>query len=250
MTEQVRKNIHLVCGGKYHDFDYARLELLKLLAEIDHVRVTVASDFSRQEQMHSASAMITYTSDVIPDESEQDGLQQFLREGGKWFALHGTNSCLRYNREKRYWEAPKVAPRFFDMLGSQFQAHPPIQPFTVRKSKSHPLVNGIRPFKADDEIYLCEFFGDYECLLETEFSGTAKGFQKSNWRKNGRVPIMYLHPWEDNEILYLNLGHARGHYDMQPLMSYYQNIERGSWKSKQFYELIRRGIRWALQEAI
>jgi uncharacterized protein len=250
MTQTLRKNLHLVCGGKYHDFDYARLELLKLFAEIEHVRVSVASDYSRQEQMHSADAMITYTSDVIPDESQQDGIQQFLREGGKWFALHGTNSCLRYNLERRHWEAPEVAPRFFNMLGSQFQAHPPIQEFTVRKSKSHPLVNGIRPFKADDEIYLCEFFGEYECLLETQFSGTAPGFQKSNWRKNGRVPIMYLHPWEDNEILYLNLGHARGHYDMEPLMSYYKSTELGSWKSKQFHELIRRGIRWALQEPI
>ena len=28
-----RKDMYLVCGGKYHDFDFARLELLKLLAE-------------------------------------------------------------------------------------------------------------------------------------------------------------------------------------------------------------------------
>lgn len=250
MSGQQRKNIHLICGGKYHDFDFARLELLKLLAELDHVRVTVASDFSRQEQMHASDAIITYTSDVIPDEGEQDGLQQFLREGGKWFALHGTNSSLRYNRDKRWWEAPKVAPRFFAMLGSQFVAHPPIQEFTVRRSQPHPLVKGIRPFKADDEIYLCDFFGEYECLLETEFRGTAPGFERRNWRRNQRVPIMYLHPWENNEILYLNLGHARGHYDMEPLMRYYRDIERGSWKSKQFYELIRRGIRWSLQEAI
>lgn len=248
MTQAISKKVHLVCGGKYHDFDYARLEILKLLAELEHVRVTISSDYSRQDQMHTADAMITYTSDLVPDESEQDGLQQFLREGGKWFALHGTNSSLRYNKQKKYWEAPKGARRFFDMLGSQFLAHPPIQEFTVKKSKSHPLVDGIRPFKADDEIYLCEFFGDYDCLLETEYSGVAKGFEKSNWRNNGRVPIMYLHPWEDNEVLYLNLGHARGHYDMQPLMDYYENIERGSWKTPAFRKLVKRGIRWALQE--
>lgn len=243
-----RKNVHLVCGGKYHDFDYVRLELLKLLAELQHVRVTVASDYSRQDQMHTSEAMITYTSELLPDESEQDGLQQFLREGGKWFALHRTHSSLRYNREKKYWEASKIAPRFFEMLGSRLQAQLPQQDFTVRKSRPHPLVNGIKPFMTHDEIGLCEFSGDYECLLETEFSGTVKGFQKSNWRKNVRVPIMYLHPWEDNEILYLNLGHARSHYDMHPTVDYFQNIERGSWDSAAFRTLLGRGIRWALQE--
>jgi hypothetical protein len=34
-----RKDVYLVVGGKYHDFDFARLELLKLLAEQDVVRV-------------------------------------------------------------------------------------------------------------------------------------------------------------------------------------------------------------------
>ena len=28
-----RIDVYLVCGGRYHDFDFARLELLKLLAE-------------------------------------------------------------------------------------------------------------------------------------------------------------------------------------------------------------------------
>ena len=41
-----RKDVYLVCGGDYHDFDFARLELLKLLAEHDHVRVKVANDYS------------------------------------------------------------------------------------------------------------------------------------------------------------------------------------------------------------
>jgi len=249
MSKIKRKNLHLVCGGRNYDFDYVRLELLKLLAGFEHVRVTVSSDYSRQDEMHTAEAMITYTCDLLPDESEQDGLQQFLREGGKWFALYSTNSCLSSIRGKKYWETTKRIPRFFEILGSQFQAHPSMQEFSVRKSQPHPLVDGIEPFLADDEIHLCEFFGEYECLLETEFSGTARGFQKSNWRKNGRVPIMYLHPWEDNEVLYLNLGHARSQYDLRNGTNSVESPQRGSWKSPAFHELLRRGIRWALKES-
>ena len=134
------------------------------------------------------------------------------------------------------------------MLGSQFVAHPPIQPFQVKACAEHPLVAGIDPFEADDEIYLCRFFGEMKCLMETTFSGDAPGFEENDWGDNGRVPVMYLHPWENNEVLYLNLGHARGHYDMQPLMDWYENEERGSWKQPAFYELLRRGIQWSLNE--
>ena len=248
MSDIKRKRVHLVCGGRYHDFDFARLELLKLLAELEHVRVTVSGDFSNEESLHASDALITYTSDLLPDESQQDGLQQFLREGGRWFALHGSNSSLRYNKQNKWWEAPNRAPRYFSMLGSQFLAHPPIQDFKVRACSKHPLVAGIEPFVADDEIYLCRFEGEHQVLLETQFSGMAPGFEAYDWQDNKQVPIMYLHPWEDNEILYFNLGHARGHYDMLPISDYYTEIERGSWKQPAFYELLRRGIRWSLGE--
>lgn len=227
--------------------DFARLELLKLLSEHEHVRTTVAPDYANMQALAAADALLTYTSDVIPAEPQVQALAEFLERGGQWFALHGTNALLRYEKG-RGWMAPREAERFFEMVGSQFLAHPPIQPFTVRASRAHPLVDGVEPFEADDEIYLCRFFGDYECLLETEYSGPAPGFEESDWSGNGRVPVMYLHPWGENEVLYLNLGHARGHYDMVPLMDYYENVERGSWKQPAFYELLRRGIRWALGE--
>lgn len=241
------QHVHLVCGGKYHDFDFARLELLKHLADIPEVRTTVCGDWAASDALASADALVSYTSDLIPDEPQTDELETFLRRDGRWFALHGTNSLLRYTKGVG-WEAPREATRFFEMLGSQFVAHPPIQPYTVRPCASHPLVEGIEPFSADDELYLCRFFGEHQCLLETEFSGETPGFAESDWTDNGSVPVMYLHPWENNAVLYLNLGHARGHWDMQPLMDYYKEEERGSWKRPEFHELLRRGIRWALKQ--
>ena len=244
-----RRDILLVCGGKYHDIDFVRLELLKLLAEHPHYRVTVKDDYADVAAIQRADTLITYTCEIVPDEAEQDALAGFLEAGKRWFALHGTNSRLKYVKGSG-WTAPNDAPRFMDMLGSQFVAHPPIQAFTVKPSKSHALVDGIEPFEADDEIYLCRFFGEHECLLETEYSGMAEGFEEDDWRDNDRVPIMYLREWGGGEVLYLNLGHARGRYDMQPLMEEYPDIERGSWKQPAFYELLRRGIGWAAGEPL
>ena len=38
--------VHLIAAGKFHDIDFARLELLKLLAEHADFRTSVASDSS------------------------------------------------------------------------------------------------------------------------------------------------------------------------------------------------------------
>ena len=61
---------------------------------------------------------------------------------------------------------------------------------------------------------------------------------------------MYIKAHGPGEVLYLNLGHARGRYDMQPLMDEYPSVERGSWKTPAFYELLRRGIRWSLDQPL
>ena len=244
-----RKDILLVCGGLYHDIDFARLELLKLLAEQEHYRVSVRSDYSDVDAIRSADALVTYTCEILPEESEQDALEDFLKAGKRWFALHGTNSRLKYVKGTG-WTAPVDAPRFMEMLGSQFVAHPEIQPFTVEASTSHPLTDGIPSFEADDEIYLCKFFGEHECLLHTHYTGMAEGFEQNDWQQNERVPIMYLKQSLGGEVLYLNLGHARGRYDMQPLMDEYPTVERGSWKQEAFYELLRRGMNWMTDDAM
>src|SRR4030095_12948581 len=58
--------------------------------------------------------------------------------------------------------------------------------------------------------------------------------------------VMYLHAEGRGEVLYLTLGHCRGPYDMRPLIDVYPRTERCAWESPVYYELLRRGIRWAL----
>ena len=244
-------NGYLVCGGLYHDMDFARLELLKLLAEHEHLKVGVGSDYRDLEAIGKAQFLITYTCDVVPSEDELAKLESFLSRGGRWLALHGTNSVLRFLKG-RGWEAPRTASRFMCMLGSQFLAHPPIAPYRVEPSDaSHPLVKGIEAFDADDELYLCEYHGDPQPLLHTNFTGEAPGFLERTWPQDAagtsRQLVLYLHRHAGGEVLYCTLGHCRGKYDMRPMMAEYPTVERGSWKLPVYYELLRRGIRWAAQ---
>jgi uncharacterized protein len=40
-----RIDVTLVAGGKYHDIDFARLQLLNLIAEHEEMRVRVQPDY-------------------------------------------------------------------------------------------------------------------------------------------------------------------------------------------------------------
>jgi type 1 glutamine amidotransferase len=227
--------------------DYARLELLKLLGEHERIRVRVAEDYRDTDAIAAADFLVTYTCGVVPETAQQRALTDFLAAGRRWLALHGTNSVLRYVKG-RGWDAPRSAPEFMAMLGSQFLAHPPIAPYRVEVSDpSHPLVAGIEPFEADDELYLCEYHGDRHDLLHTHYRGEAPGFVNGSWplSDSDRQPVLYLHAHRGGEVLYCTLGHCRGKYDMRPMIPEYPTIERGSWKLPVYRELLRRGIRWA-----
>lgn len=243
-------HVYLVVAGDYHDMDFARLELLKLLAEHEHIRVKVAGDYHDLPAIGEADVLISYTCNLIPTEDEQHALRDFVESGKPWFALHGTNSILRFLDDGRV-DAPETAPVLMKTLGTQFIAHPPIQPFKVEvTAPDHELVKDVPEFETDDEIYLCRIHGELETLLHTRFQGEATGFVEDQWPDDVQHPVYYIHRVGAGQVVYLNLGHCRGHYDMQPMVEYYPNIERGSWSKPEYYELLRRGITYCAKAGL
>jgi len=237
---------YLVANARYHDTDFARLELLKLLAEDEDVRTRVAHSFADTEAIAKADFLVTYTCDLRPTEAEEQALHAFVASGKRWIALHGTNAILEFKREGLY--CPRVHDTFMHTLGSRFLAHPPIQPYQVTVSDpTHPLVAGIEPFTATDEIYLCEYFGEIVPLLETRYAGTFDaGYIENEWTADEPRLVAYTHPVGEGEVLYITLGHCCGKYDMRPIQEVAE-VVRGSWESPAYLELLRRAFRWARQ---
>jgi type 1 glutamine amidotransferase len=238
----------LVTGGKYHDFDFARRELLGLLAEHEEFRVRVQPDYEDAEAIAAAEILVSYTCDVRPSEGAQKTIRDWVEGGGRWVALHGTNSALG-DASVRPMETPRPFRLWAETLGSQFIAHPPIEPYAVEVSEpSHWLVAGIDSFEATDELYLNEY-PDRDALvplLHTMYTGTASGFVESDWTTcDPQHLVMYLRPLGEGGVLYNTLGHCRGHYDMVPVKDYWPTIDRCSWELPIFYELLRRSLRWA-----
>ena len=254
MTERI--DGYMVVGGKWHDFVSVRLELLKLVAEHEEVRVKVSTNYEDTEAIAASSFLISYTCDVRPSVSAQHAIGDWVRGGGRWMALHGTNSALDgvVVRKPTGVESPRCFPDWAQLLGSQFVAHPVIQPYLVEiADPGHWLVTGIEAFSTiDDELYLSEYHNREALhpLLHTTWSGDAAGFQERDWsiatRGTDDHLVMYVKDEGNGAVLYNTLGHCRGHYDMVPVLPYYPKIERGSWDRPEYYELLRRSIRWAL----
>jgi uncharacterized protein len=238
---------HLVCGGKYHDFDFARLSLLTLLGAHEEARVTVSSDYRHAEDglLDGVELLVTYTCDVRPALAEQEALRDWVHGGGRWLALHGTNSALDLTPEGVV--SPRVIPVLAKTLGSQFIAHPPIAPYRVEiTAPDHPLVAGMEPFETSDELYLSEYHGELEVLLHTRFGGEARGFEELSWPDERDHPVLYLRRLGGGTVLYLTLGHCRGHYDMRPAMDWWPTVDRGSWELDVFRRLLERCVAWGL----
>jgi type 1 glutamine amidotransferase len=248
MPEDLVTRVHLVCNARYHDTNFARLELLKLLAEHEDIHSTVAGDFGDSDALHSSRFLITYTCDLRPSEREQNELSDFLSSGGRWFALHATNALLEFVDGKA--DTPDLAPRFMEMLGSRFIAHPANQTIRVRVTDvDHALTRGIEDFEVnDEEPYYCEPKGQQTVLLDATYHEPSSGYVRSDYGiERDSQPQMYLHPYGDGEVLYLSLGHCTGKHDMKPLVDI-APVVRASWDSPVYYELLRRGILWGVDK--
>ncbi len=251
MSQQQAQRIdaHFVAAGKYHDIDYARLELLKLLMEQPHIRTTVAADYSGLERLDQCRFLITYTCDLVPTPEQAQQIKAWLEAGGKWLALHGTNSILVFTEEGLV-DAPDDRPDFMELVGTQFKAHPPIGQFAVEVvNKTHELSKGIDDFEIVDELYLSNTTAPIDILMQTTFEGEATGFVTADWEKT-TVPILYTRDIGKGQIVYNALGHCRGHYDLPGMQDFYPHKEMCAWSYDVYYDLLRRGIAWAMREEV
>ena len=148
---------------------------------------------------------------------------------------------------------PRAFPDWVDLLGSQFLSHPEMGTFPVTIStgaENDPLLVGIEPFESgSDELYLCEYHGSIEPLLETRWTGETEplAFAENRWHSDEPRLVLYRRPFGAGCVLYFTLGHRRGHYDMTapPFNGmYWPVIETGSWEISEYHELLRRGIAW------
>jgi type 1 glutamine amidotransferase len=220
----------LVAGSpaRNHDFDFARRALLDALYAAGNIRTDVYANYDAP--VAAGDLLVSYTSQVPAGEAQCAALRRYLQRGGRWLAIHGSNSV-----------AGNLT--LAGILGSRFVAHPPYLRYPVTVSApGDPLLAGLDPqFEVTDELYVFEPHADLEVLLETRWGGEAFGQEYPEAVR----PLMYRHRVGDGGVLYLALGHCNRPFDVpRPGMPAAPD-RRGPWALPVFKELITRGIEWA-----
>src|SRR5215471_6480137 len=236
MTEKRPGRAHLITGGfppgsmAGHDHDYARLQLLELLAE-QEVPASVANDFA--------------------------DIERWLRRGGHWFALHGTSGG-RAERVEGMRQRRTVKTEHHALLGSYFLTHPPICRIRVDvRAPGHPLTRGLGPsFEVEDEPYFIELQdpGSTEVLLTVDYGPNATSpaigtlyASDTSLQPNGKTRVIgYTRPVGEGGVTYFALGHChnpaiRAARPADPADTT-PPIFRGAWESGAFLTLLRNAI--------
>ena len=155
---------HVVAGGfppgKHagHDIDFARVRILEALQANEDVNGTVGSDFVDCERwIRDCQLLVTYVSGPYADDHTTGVIKDWLADGGRWLALHGSSggkaARVEGSNRRRMVKMP-----YHEALGGFFVTHPPIREFQVDVVDSdHVLTHNLpASFRIQDEPYMIE----------------------------------------------------------------------------------------------
>lgn len=250
------KRIHIITGGKYHDFDLVRLRVLELMAADDRIRASCAMDYEGLQVLDECVGLVLYTCDVMPTDEQAAMMDAFVRRGGRIMALHAVNAHLEFTDGPEIVTsgvripglvkstAEDVCPAFMELLGSRFVTHLAAQEICVHvENADHPITRGMKDFTLVDEPYVATPIGDLEVLLSARYKGPTPGYETVEVTDDPPRPQLYVKDHGQGAVLYSPLGHACGKYDMRPLMDEAPAV-RGPWDDANYLEIVRRGIAW------
>lgn len=268
MNQRASNRVHLISGGfppgstAGHDMEYARSRLLKMLDEVGSISTTVSDDFlDIEEFLPDCQLLVTYVAGPYPDAARCEFIEEWLRNGGHWLALHGTTG----GKAARVPDSPRrkmVKLDHHKTLGSFFLNHPPLRRFSVAVA-DHPLTEGVQgPFDVMDELYLIELQDpNLQILLTTvlEKDPSPEGFgfaydKDTALQADGKTRVLgYVRSVGKGSVIYYSLGHCHSATtNMQPFVD--ESVDaggttpkvfRGAWETEAFQQLLQNAITWS-----
>lgn len=193
-------------GGKLLT-DYLKADgryMLEMTADLDAFINLPHSDYA---------AVVVYTTgfhdDLTP--AREEGLMQFVRNGGGFVGIHSATDSFRGSRA------------YVEMLNGEFQWHPEHHEFNVKIiDKGHYLTQRMPDFAVFDEMYPLQSHDPAQCttLATTQWQGKP-------------MPMAYVRTHAAGRVAYLANGHT---------------IQ--AWHHPEFKKLLIRAIAWSAGENI
>jgi len=205
--------------------------------------------------------LITYTAGPYPDAAQSRAIENWLRAGGHWLALHGTSGG-RAQRVEGMRMRRTVKTEHHALLGSFFLTHPPIREFRVDvSSAASPITKGLdASFVVEDEPYFIELQdpGGTQILLTADYGPSAAGATEglypadTSLLPDGKTRVLgYTRGVGEGGVTYFALGHCHNPA-IRALRANADPVDttppvfRVPWETDAFVTLLRNTIAWGI----
>ncbi len=257
---------HVIVGGfppgthGGHDMDYARLQILQALQADPRVNATVSSDFTDcHKWVADCQLLMTYVAGPYADDQETGVIRDWLAEGGRWLALHGSSGGKAVRLEGSDDAAPDVPTpglgfrrlvktSYHDALGAYFTSHPPIQEFQVDVADPNHVLTQNLPasFQITDEPYMVQVLHpETRVLLAT--SDIAPPPPEVQARYGGDLSLLpdgrsralaFVREVGKGGVAYIAPGHC------SPASPGTDERFQGPWKTAAYEQLLENAVSW------
>ena len=263
---------HVITGGfplgqpAGHDHDYARLRLLEILEE-KGLPASVGNEFSDiGTWLQRSKLLITYVAGPYANDEQSALLRNWISEGGRWLALHGTSGG-RAARVPGERQRVMVKTSHHETLGSFFINHPPVRRYRIDVGDRHnPLLKDLPDsFETTDELYMIEVLDPAasEVLLTTELAvdpsppGFGFAYEKdTSLQADGKTRVLgYTRKLGAGAVTYIGPGHCHTPTtNSQPFVD--RNVTpdgttppvlRATWESEAYRQLLRNAVSWGIE---
>jgi uncharacterized protein len=214
-TDQKVKGLALI--GKEmtgsHGASTTRAAIAEFLWSLPWLEVDITGDWDalRWERIAPYDVVIHYSGNrgTAATAEQLAGIQKFLERGGGYVPLHYTTR--------------NDNPEFLNLVGADFNGHPPFGPFTIRVADpDHPITRGLSTIEIEDECYRSKF-PDRSALRVLQTSHHPDPEAKIDGE-----PSSWVREIGQGRLFYSALGH-----------------DHRVWPHPVLRELLTRGIRWA-----
>ena len=206
----MKKILYVYGGPEFHPTEPGGKILSTWLKTDGRFELEMTADLDAFARLPGSAyaAVVVYTTgfhDDLTPEREQ-GLLQFVRNGGGFVGIHSATDSFRGSRA------------YVEMLNGEFLTHPEHHEFKVTITpNSHYLTTRMPDFNVYDEMYHLQNFDPAKCtvLAQTQWLGK-------------QMPMAYTRNYGDGRVVYLANGHT-----MQ------------AWHHPEFQKLLIRAIAWS-----
>ena len=193
--------------GIYHDHEGQGRFIADTLSKAGDI----AADFSRDydilaDGLDDYRSVLFYTDVGNLTEAQENGLLEYIRDGGGFFGLH--TAAASFHDAKGY----------HGMLNAFFRGHSVYMDFTVNVIRTdHEITRGLSDFEVTDELYYLKHDPSTSRHLMQAYDPTCD-----------ETHVMgFHHTYGEGRVFYFALGH-----DMAVL------------ENPNFQEIVRRGVLW------